>query len=100
MPQDEYPQFGDFADETTPFEGDKIRIDDLLNKEILILSFKIKDSKQKQGTSYATVQFKLDGEEHIMFTASQVIADQLAKYKENMPFYATIRKVDRYYTFS
>ncbi len=100
MLRDEYPRFGDFADETTPFEGDKIRIDDLLNKEILILGFKIKDSKQKQGTSYVTVQFKLDDEEHIMFTASQVIIDQLNKYEKNIPFYGMIKKIDRYYTLS
>lgn len=100
MPQDEYPRFGDFAEETTPFEGDKIRIDDLLNKELLILGFKVRDSKQKKDTSYVTIQFKLGDEEHIMFTASQVIIDQLSKYKENIPFYAIIKKIDRYYTFA
>jgi len=98
--QDEYPRFRDFADETTPFEGDKMKIDDLLNKEILILGFKERDSKQKQGTSYVTIQFKLDGKEYIMFTGSKVITDQLHKYEENIPFYATIKKIDRYYTFS
>lgn len=100
MSQDEYPRFGDFADETTQFEGDKIKIDDLLNKELLILGFKIRDSKQKPDTVYATIQLKLNDEEHIMFTASQVIIDQLNKYKENIPFHAIIRKIDRYYTFS
>lgn len=98
--QDEYPKFEDFADETTPFEGDKIKIDDLLNKEILILGFKKRDSKQKKNTSYVTIQFKLDDEEHILFTGSQVISDQLHKYEESIPFYATIKKIDRYYTFS
>lgn len=97
---DEYPKFGDFADETTPFEGDKIKIDDLLNKEILILGFKERESKQKKNTSYITIQFKLDDTEHIMFTGSRVVADQLHKYEESIPFYATIKKIDRYYTFS
>ena len=100
MSQDEYPRFGDFAEETTPFEGDKIKIDDLLNKELLILGFKIRDSKQKPDTIYATIQLKLNDKENILFTASQVIIDQLNKYKENIPFHATIRKIDRYYTFS
>lgn len=99
MQQDEYPRFGDFAEEANIFEGDKIRVDDLLNKEILILSFRIKDSKQRKGTSYATVQFKLDDIEHIFFTGSNVLIDQLNKYKDNLPFYATIKKIDKYFTF-
>lgn len=97
---DEYPKFGDFAEEANIFEGDKIRIDDLLNKEILILGFKIKDSKQRKGTSYATVQFRRNDDELIFFTGSNVLMDQLNKYKNNIPFYATIKKVDKYFTFT
>jgi hypothetical protein len=43
----EYPKFLDFAEETKVFDGDKKRIDDILNQEILIVDFKVKDSKQK-----------------------------------------------------
>jgi len=100
MSLDEYPRFGDFAEEANIFEGDKKRIDDILNNEILVLGFKIKDSKQREGTSYATVQFKLDGDEHILFTGSTVLIDQLEKYKSTIPFYATIKKIDKYYTFT
>jgi len=96
----EYPRFGDFAEEASIFGGDKKRIDDILNKEIIILSFKIKDSKQRKGTSYATVQFKCNEKEYIFFTGSNVLIDQLTKYKENIPFYTMIKKVDKYYTFT
>ena len=85
MLQDEYPRFGDFAEEVNIFEGDKKRIEDILNKEILVLGFKIKDSKQRKGTSYATVQFKCENNEHIFFTGSSVLIDQLTKYKDNLP---------------
>jgi len=100
MSHDEYPKFGDFAEEANIFEGEKKRIDDLLNKEILVLGFKIKESKQRKGTSYATVQFKCEDNDYIFFTGSNVLIDQLTKYKENMPFYATIKKIDKYFTFT
>lgn len=100
MSQNEYLKFGDFAEKANIFEGDKKRIDELLNKEILILRFKIKDSKQQKGTSYATVQFRYEDNEHIFFTGSSVLIDQLTKYKDNLPFYATIKKIDKYFTFT
>ncbi len=96
----EYPRFSDFAEETKSFEGDKKRIDDILNQEILITDFKIKDSKKKQGSLYATIQFKIDDVNHIAFTGSGVLIEQLEKYKDNLPFYTMIKKIDRYYTFT
>lgn len=95
-----YPKFSDFADETKLFEGDKKKVDDILNKDILIIDFKIKDSKQKEGTSYATIQIRLNDKNHIIFTGSEVLINQLNKYKKNQPFYAVIKKIDKYYTFA
>ncbi len=95
-----YSRFSDFAEETKPFIGDKKRIEDILNQEILVLSFKIKNSKKRQNSLYATIQFKLEGTDYIVFTGSSVLIDQLKRYKEKLPFYTTIRKIDRYYTFS
>ena len=96
----DYPRFSDFAEESKSFEGDKKRIDDILNQEILITDFKIKDSKKKQGSLYATIQFKIDDVNHIAFTGSGVLIEQLEKYKDNLPFYTMIKKIDRYYTFT
>ena len=36
----------------------------------------------------------------VFFTGSEVLIDMLEKYKEELPFIATIRKIDRYYTLS
>lgn len=96
----EYPRFSDFAEESKAFDGDKKRIEDILNQEILILDFKVKDSKKRQDSLYATIQFKLENTNHIVFTGSNVLIDQLEKYKENLPFHTTIKKIDRYYTFT
>lgn len=95
-----YPSFSDFADESKSFEGDKKKIDEILNEEILIMDFKIKDSKQRSGTQYVTIQFKLGGINYIAFTGSKVLIEQLNKYKDNIPFNTTIKKIDRYYTFT
>jgi len=96
----EYPHFSDFADETKPFEGDKKKIDEILNKDILIIDYKIKDSKHHKDTQYVTIQFKLDDINHIVFTGSEVLAKQLDKYKDNIPFYTQIKKIDKYYTLT
>ena len=96
----EYPKFSDFAEETKVFDGDKKKIEDVLNQEILVVDFKVKSSKHKQGSLYATIQFKLGDTNHIVFTGSGVLIDQLEKYKDSLPFYTTIKKIDRYYTFT
>lgn len=96
----EYPRFSDFAEETKSFEGDKKKIDDILNEDILIIDYKIKDSKQHKGTQYVTIQFKLEDMYYIVFTGSKVLSEQLEKYKENIPFYTQIKKIDKYYTFT
>ena len=41
-------RFSDFAEEDGPLEGDKIRIDSILNQEILITGHKVKKSKYKK----------------------------------------------------
>ena len=95
-----YPRFSDFAEETKVFDGDKKKIEDVLNQEILIVDFKVKNSKHKQGSLYATIQFKIGDINYIVFTGSGVLIDQLEKYKDSIPFYTTVKKIDRYYTFT
>jgi len=95
----EYPRFSDFVVEDV-FDGDKKRIDDVINQEILIIKFKIKDSTKREGTLYATIQFRSQGEEFVLFTGSNVIIDQLKRYEEHLPYFTTIKKIDRYYTFT
>jgi len=56
-------------------------IDDVLNQEVLILDFKRGQSKFKENARYTTVQFEMGGETHVLFTGSEVISDQLERYK-------------------
>lgn len=96
----EYPRFSDFAEESKAFDGDKKKIDEILNHEILVIDFKMKASKHHRDSQYVTIQFKMDDANYIVFNGSRVLADQLEKYEDNLPFYAIIKKIDKYYTFS
>ena len=95
-------RFSDFAEEDGPLEGDKVKIESVLNQEIFITGYKITKSKyKKEGMEQClTVQFETDGDKKIFFTGSNVLIDQLEKYGHEIPFMATVKKIDRYYTFS
>jgi len=98
-----HKRFGDFADEPPLLDGDKVKIDQLLNREILVIGYRITESKYenaKNSKKCLTIQFEVDGERHIAFTGSSVLHDQIVKYKDELPFLATIKKVDKYFTFS
>ena len=95
-------QFSDFAEEDNPLDGDKIKIERVLNREIKIIGYNIKTSKYKESNSRncMTLQFEISGDKRIIFTGSGVLIDQMKKYGDEMPFMATIRKIDKYYTLS
>ncbi len=97
---DKYLKFSDFAEKVSSFVGDKKKIEDILDQNILIIDFKIKPSKQRQNTFYTTIQFQIDNIKYIIFTGSKVLTDQLEKYKDKLPFNTIIKKIDKYYTFS
>ena len=101
----EIHSFSDFAsDDEQAFEGEKVKVDNLLNKEIIVLKFKVRQSKYEDSNSKncVTVQFcEPDNEtKRIFFTGSCVIMDLLKKYENQLPFKTTIKKIDRYYTFT
>jgi len=104
VPQ-EKPQpkrFSEFAREAQPLEGSKIKIDEIINREILIINYKIHDSrfKKKDCEKCLTLQFEMEEGLHVLFTGSNVLIDQIEKYRHEIPFYTTIKKIDRYYTFT
>jgi len=96
-------RFSDFADEPPLLDGDKIKIDELLNIEILVIGYRVTESKyenSKNSKKCLTIQFELEDKRHIAFTGSSVLHDQIVKYQDKIPFWTTIKKVDRYFTFS
>lgn len=95
-------RFGDFAQENV-MDGDKKRLDDLLNQEVKLLQVQFKGSKferKNSGNECMTMQIEMDSRRYIVFTGSSVLIDQARKYQSELPFMVTIKKIDRYYTFS
>jgi len=97
-------KFSDFCEEPAALDGKKVRIDDIVNQEILITGYNIKISKYGENKTgkYLTLQFATDGskESRVLFTGSDVLIDQLERYGDEIPFLATIKRVNRYYTLS
>lgn len=96
-----HKKFSDFSQEDQCFHGSKKKIESILNQDILIVAFRLSMSKQKQNAEYATIHFTVEDTPHVLFTGSKVLKNQLERYKENLPFYAQIKKVNnKYYTFA
>jgi hypothetical protein len=96
-------QFSEISREESRLEGDKIKLDDILNRDIVIYGFtlaKSSFSKNKTG-QYVTVQFAYpEGVKQVFFSGSDVLIDQLQRYKTDIPFVAQIKKINKYYTLS
>jgi RNA-directed DNA polymerase len=92
-------KFSEFAEEKTAFEGEKIKIDDVLNKPLEVLNFRVLNGKY-QTEKCLQVQVRLHNVLKVIFTGSKVLTEQLEKYEKELPFETTIVKPHRYYTFS
>ena len=98
-------RFSEFATDDKPLEGDKKRIDDVVNLEVTITGARVRESKYKEETGrkwYMTLQFELEegDRKNVLFTGSEVLIGQIEKYQEYLPFATKIQKIDRYYTFT
>lgn len=95
-----HPRFAVFARDKLPMPGVKKRLDEILNREILITDFRVTNSKQQQNRQCLQMQFVLNNEVCVCFTGSSVLLNQIQEAKDNIPFYATVVKIDRYYSLS
>lgn len=97
-------RFSDFAKEPETLEGDKVKIDDIINREIVVCAYSLKGSKYSKNESgkYLTIQFYMpdNSTKRIFFTGSDVLINQIEKYKEHIPFCAVVKRINKYYTFS
>ena len=95
-------RFSDFSEETGPLEGDKVKLKNILNKEITVTGYKIRKSNytKTSGDQYLTLQFEINEEKRIFFTGSGILIEQIEKYADKIPFITTVKQIDKYYTFS
>ena len=95
-------KFSDFADEEQ-LAGQKIKIADVIDKEIVVKNYRITGSKYSDKTTKKqclTLQIEIEGKAYVLFTGSTVLIGQCEKYKDEMPFITTIQKIDRFYSFT
>jgi hypothetical protein len=89
-------KFSDLGIKTTTkgFEGDKIKISKILNKEIVVHDFKIEDSKifTDRGTCKCLhLQISIADVKHVLFTSSGGLIEAIEQVPRNeFPFSATI----------
>jgi len=93
--------FKDFSEDTV-MDGEKVSIDSILDQDIEVHAFRIRNSRYTKGNNgnYTIIQFDRNGHRYIAFTGSTVLHDQLKKYEDKLPFIAQIKKIGTYYTLS
>lgn len=94
-------RFSDFATDQHQLEGDKLSVEEVINQEIVVTCFRVQKSKFNNGDgTLLTLQFELNGKKHIIFTGSNVLKSQVETYKDKLPFITTIKKINKYLTFT
>lgn len=98
-------QFKDFniKASTKAFTGDKIKIDKILNKSVVIHGFQITESKikDKGNGKCLTLQVEVDGQMRIVFSGSVTLQDMITQVpSDNIPFTTTIIKESERLEFS
>ena len=83
------------------FEGDKIKISRILNREIVVHDFKLNDSKvfrDKGSGKCLQLQISFNNEKHVIFTSSSGLIEVIEQIPENgFPFKTIIiEKNDRF----
>ena len=88
------------------FEGDKIRIERVLNREISVLAYKIQESKidefKEKGASMCLhLQISLNGVMYVIFTSSVYLMIDIKQVPEDkFPFLTTIIKENQRLKFT
>lgn len=83
------------------FTGKKIDIEDILNEEIVVYNFEIKDSTKKEGTKYLTLQIEFENKKRIVFTSGKLLMDVIQQiHPDNFPFKTIINKSDKRLEFT
>lgn len=86
------------------FEGDKIKMTKILNREIVVHAFKIEDSKvfKERGTGKCLcLQISFNDEKHIVFTSSSGLIEVIQQVPATgFPFTTTILQDNERFIFS
>jgi len=92
-------KFSEIAKDDIRLAGEKMKLQDIVDKTITVTGYKITKSKFKED-NYVAIQYEMDGEQHVTFTGATVLIEQLKKYGEEAPFETTIKRMGKFYSFT
>lgn len=83
-----------------PFEGDNIKIDQIVDRTIDVLDFEVRPSEKKPGTDYLKMQIRFEGRKRFVGGGYQFLCDFLKKVdKKFLPLTDCIIRNKRGYYF-
>lgn len=82
--------------------GDKIKIDRILNREVIVHDYKIVDSKYEKGNGKCLhLQIEVAGNMQVVFTGSAVLMEMIDRVpKSEIPFKTTIVREQERFEFT
>lgn len=81
-----------------PFEGDNIKIEQVIDKPIEVLDFEVRPSEKKPNTLYLKMQIRFEGRKRFVGGGYQFLCEVLKQIdKNNLPFETIIRNKRGYY---
>jgi hypothetical protein len=90
--------------ESQAFEGDKIKMSKILNREIAVHHFKIEDSKvfKERGSGKCMhLQISINDDKHVVFTGASGLIDAIIQVPADcFPFTTTIIKENERFKFT
>lgn len=82
------------------FIGDKIKIQKILNREIIVHHYVVEDSKHFKGKCLK-LQISINGDMHVLFTGSNGLIEGITQVKDDgFPFETVIVNKDDRYLFT
>lgn len=84
-------------------EGDRISIDNAIDKQIIVLSAHIGPSKFQKGNNEQclTLQIELNNEKRVIFTNAKYLIEAMQNAtKEDFPFSTIIKKTNKRFDFT
>lgn len=86
------------------FEGEKIKILKILNRQIVVHDFKVEDSKvfKDRGSGKCLqLQIEIGGKKHVVFTSATALIDAILQVPSTgFPFQTTIIEDNERYLFT
>lgn len=87
--------------ESKSFVGDKMSIDNLLNREIKILEYKVEESNKRPGTKCLHLQFEINGIKYVSFLGSKRLIETIEQVPKNaFPLETTIVRQNKFLQFT